>query len=167
MEVIIKMVRLNNIKCVLFDFDDTLFVHDIHLDDGLDIDYIADIMVRGSTHWSDTGHSVLMQRFIDDLLEVNSSVHFGLIGGTECGVISNSKIAWIKEHYGIDISNYCSCSQEFKVTIAEAVIKANNFNPAEVLVIDDVWQNLDACEGIGCMTATPLEVAEFIAKRKG
>lgn len=105
-----------------------------------------------------------IKRFIDYAKHENKRQ--GLISGVDCFIHARNKENWVKEHYGIELENYCVNSQEMKLGVLIAIAEAFDYARDEILLVDDVWNNLERAVDNGFQSATPVEVINFVEQHK-
>lgn len=155
------MTDLSRVKIALFDFDDTLCIH--QKADNFVAEYYNVVMVEGRVSYWDEMHSQpnkQMKAFMDKLSVDN--VELGLISATSFMCTAVNKIEWVKRKYGYTLKNYCTGDFDSKVQIIKALISADNLSPDEILFVDDLYSNVDAVAELGVQVATPMEVVNYI-----
>ena len=85
-----------------------------------------------------------------------------MISGTECYIHSVNKERWVKDHYDINLENYCVCSQDMKLAIMIALAEASHYENEEILLVDDFYRNLERATDHGFQACTPMEVVNYI-----
>ena len=110
----ILMNKLENLKMVLFDFDDTLAVHSQghRISDHL-MKYMINVHSGSKELWNTSKPNLQLKKFMDYLACKNISM--GLISGVHDCKAAERKIEWVKENYGYSLENYCVSSQEQKM----------------------------------------------------
>lgn len=156
------MVNIDKIKIVLFDFDDTLYLHSWHGDSEEDKKaYNEGILKQGKEWFNGKGtKSWHMEQFIK--LISQKPVHMGLISATNTAAKMNAKHSWVLEQYGTWMGNYCVAHSDEKVLTMEALANVNEVDRGSILIVDDYWLVLEQAANAGFMAASPMEVAEFI-----
>ncbi len=141
----LKDVNLNNIKLVIFDFDETLAIHK-------DSDF--------TKHRSETEENFINwyynayknpERFYDEIEPcVKSEVLYNLVSdlrsrnikmyclsGMKFSFHLKAKQAFVNKYYGKDIEVISTSLQELKLKGVKILKKINNCNLNEILFIDD------------------------------
>ena len=108
------MNKLENLKMVLFDFDDTLAVHSQghRISDHL-IKYMINVHSGSKELWNTSKPNLQLKKFMDYL--AYKDIPMGLISGVHDCKAAERKIEWVKENYGYSLENYCVSSQEQKM----------------------------------------------------
>lgn len=103
------MLDIKKIKIIMWDFDDTLCFHSDHTSplDEFDTKYNVDVLL-GKDVYTTCSMNNSIKRFIDYAKKKNKRQ--GLISGTTSYIHMVNKKNWIKEHYGIELENYCVSS---------------------------------------------------------
>ena len=159
------MIKIGQLKCVLYDFDDTLCIHRDHREsESSKADYDRDVFLNGAGAWRDCATNQHMKEFID-MCEANG-VRQGLISATTSAKHMQGKVDWVKENYGIELENFCVSTPEAKLRIMLALADTSGFHKYEILIIDDYFENVTRAANAGFMACTPMEVVNFIEERK-
>lgn len=159
------MLDIKKIKIIMWDFDDTLCFHSDHTSslDEFDTKYNVDVLL-GKDVYTTCSINNSIKRFIDYAKKKNK--HQGLISGTTSYIHMINKKNWIKEHYDIELENYCVSSQEMKLGMLIAVAKVFGYARDEILLVDDMCSNLERAADNGFQAASPVEVINFVEKNK-
>lgn len=155
------MLDIKKIKIILWDFDDTLCFHSDHSSplDEFDTEYNVGVLLGRDVH-STCNMNNTIKRFIDYAKCENKRQ--GLISGVDCFIHAKNKENWVKEHYGIELENYCVGSQEMKLGMLIAIARAFGYARGEILLVDDAWENLERAADNGFQTASPVEIINFV-----
>ena len=159
------MLDIKKIKIIMWDFDDTLCFHSDHTSplDEFDTEYNVGVLL-GKDVYSTCTMNYTIKRFIDYAKRENKRQ--GLISGVDCFIHAKNKENWVKEHYGIELENYCVSSQEMKLGMLIAVAKAFGYARDEILLVDDMCSNLERAANNGFQAASPVEVINFVEELK-
>ena len=159
------MIDVKKIKIILWDFDDTLCFHSDHTSalDEFDTEYNVGVLL-GQDVYSACSMNNSIKRFIDYAKRENKRQ--GLISGVDCFIHAKNKENWVKEHYNVELENYCVSSQEMKLGMLIAIAEAFDYARDEILLVDDVWDNLERAADNGFQSATPVEVINFVEQYK-
>ena len=159
------MIDVRKIKIILWDFDDTLCFHSDHSspEDVFDTECNVGVLL-GQNVYSACSMNNSIKRFIDYAKHENKRQ--GLISGVDCFIHARNKENWVKEHYDIELENYCVNSQEMKLGMLIAIAEAFDYARDEILLVDDVWDNLERAADNGFQSATPVEVINFVEQHK-
>lgn len=160
---------------ILFDFDDTLAVHSSHADETGSLDSHASYeagLINGIVTYESFG--------VPDKVSTNSQFVFflalcdaydiptGLLSAAMGYPQMERKFKWIKDHYpgAQNIKNYCVGTPEQKIVMIEALKRVYRTDPDKILIIDDRGDLLRKLDGMGYDVATPLEVVNFVNRRR-
>lgn len=153
------MIKLDQLKCVLYDFDDTLCIHKDHRE-GSDAAYDRDVLINGAGAWRDCDINPHMKAFMN-MCEA-SGVRQGLISATTSAKHMQGKVAWVKENYGVELENFCVGTPEAKLRIMLALADTSGFHKYEILIVDDYFENTTRAANAGFMACTPMEIVNFV-----
>lgn len=156
------MNTLENLEMVLFDFDDTLCIHNHRSDAyGEMMEYLSYIH-SGETFpksWNKAKPNLQLKKFMDYLACKNISM--GLISGVRDCKTAERKIKWVKENYGYLLENYCVSSQEQKIIELKVLAKVNRLHENQIAIIDDMYSNLEKAESEGFIALSPMQVVNL------
>lgn len=152
------MIQLEKTKMVLFDFDDTLCIHSDHRVPD-DLDYSARVL-KGEYAWTGCKKSTHMEKFMK--LCERLGIQMGLISQTVSYQHMQLKHDWVLQNYNIDIGNYCVGTLENKLVVLKALAEAHGFENSEIMIVDDLYMTLDLADAEGFLTATPMEIVNYI-----
>lgn len=158
------MFDLSKIKCVLFDFDDTLGIHSNHNLEFYNSPDFTSLVKSGKYYWDDCSPNIQMKKFIQLCQE--KGIKMGLISHVYTVCESFKKIQWVEENYGITLENYCVSSREMKVLELQAVAVTYNLAPSEILIVDDLMITLSEASAKGFQNMLPTEVINYIENSK-
>lgn len=154
------MINIENTKIVLLDFDDTLCIHENHQGDEDDSIYNKNILKIGIDTWSNCSPNIHLKRFMEECIKRN--IKLGLISATMSYPHMKAKNDWVLDNYGIELENYCVGTYEGKVKIMIAISDAFNIPREQILIIDDLYENLERAAKNGFMACTPMEIVNYI-----
>lgn len=156
------MINFEKLKIALFDFDDTLAVHSIHVTESVEdrLQYNTLVLQKDLNAWSGCMPNDHLKSFI--LKCQKNGIRIGLISVTTSYPHMVMKQRWVEQNYGMVLENYCVCSAAEKVHMLEAISKAFRFNLNEILIVDDLWSTLESAADAGFQSASPIEVVNFI-----
>lgn len=128
------MNKLENLKMVLFDFDDTLAVHSQghRISDHL-MKYMINVHSGSKELWNTSKPNLQLKKFMDYLACKNISM--GLISGVHDCKAAERKIEWVKENYGYSLENYCVSSQEQKMIELSTIAELMDFIKTRLLLL--------------------------------
>lgn len=137
--------KLENLKMVLFDFDDTLAVHSQghRISDHL-MKYMINVHSGSKELWNTSKPNLQLKKFMDYLAYKN--IPMGLISGVHDCKAAERKIEWVKENYGYSLENYCVSSQEQKMIELSTIAEVNGFHESQIALVDDYYENLGNAE---------------------
>lgn len=154
---------LENIKLILFDFDDTLCIH--HKRGYTEKDeFELDLRIyKGKEPWVNHSTNKHMKLFLEECEHKN--IKLGLLS-----VVSNFKHAqakekWILENYNIKLENFCVGTDEEKIRQLEIIAKAYELKKEEILIVDDKQSILNEVSLLGFLAWSPMEVVNYIEEK--
>lgn len=152
------MIDLNSIEVVAFDFDDTLCIHRNH---SYDKSKEAQRLKLGSAFYYDkSSPNKHMKKFIEYLNM--KGVVMCLLSATSNYKSSEIKIDWVKEEYGVEMSNWCVGTTTSKLDCLSYLTELYKSEPDKVLIVDDRYDVLELAEKAGYQAATPMEVVNIV-----
>lgn len=138
-------INLDNIKVVIFDFDDTLAIHKDkdfckHRRESEDkyLGYYLNAYKNPNTFYEDIEpciKSEILYNFINNLRDNNIKMY--CLSGMKFSFHLKAKQSFINKYYGSDIEIISCASQELKVDGVKIIRRFNNCNLEEILFIDD------------------------------
>lgn len=155
------MIKLNKIKLILWDFDDTLCFHSDHRSpkDEFDTEYNVKVLLKQDPY-ATCSMNYDIQKFMNSAH--NKNIRQGLISGTTCYIHMKNKENWVKKNYGITLENFCTCSQNMKLGIMIAIAETFGYKHDEILLVDDLYKNLERASDNGFQSATPVEIINYV-----
>lgn len=108
-----KLNTFKRLKLVLFDFDDTLAVHEGHLSCSK-LTYLTCIHSDNTDPWKGTKKNVQLEKFMN--LCVKNNIEIGLISATTSYTAGKRKEEWVLDNYGIACENFCVGDSEQKLS---------------------------------------------------
>lgn len=155
------MIDFGKIKMVLFDFDDTLAIHEWHDNSPEEqLKYDKSVLTDGAGAWSHLRPSRHMSEFMKSCAEAN--IKMGLISAGMSFQHLKGKADWVKEVYGYKLENYCVGRVEAKLDMMIALAEAYEIPRNQILIVDDYWLTLERAANAGFMAASPMEVVNFV-----
>lgn len=155
------MISLDKIKIVLWDFDDTLCIHEFHGNNPEnEHQYNVNILLYGKDAWSAGKVNIHVKKFMT--LCMNRGITQGLISATRSYKHAIGKCDWVKENYGVELENYCVGDFEAKLDMMLTIEEAYNYKRDEILIVDDFWKNLERAANNGFQACSPMEIVNFI-----
>lgn len=150
-------INLDNIKVVVFDFDNTLAIHK-------DEDYAKKRAESEDTYFSYYSNAYLYPNIFYDEIEpcIRSNTLYNLIkilrsknikmyclSGMKSSFHFNAKKHFISKQYGDDIELITVGNQELKVVGVKIIQKINNCKLDEILFIDDLKRTIKYLNDFG------------------
>lgn len=141
----IRNINLDNIKVVIFDFDDTLAIHEdkyfnIHRMESeekylgfyLNAYKYPDIFYE---QIEPCKRNDILYEFVNNLRKRNIKMY--CVSGMNFSFHLKAKQSFVNKHYGKDIEVISSSSQELKLESVKIIQRINNCNLDEILFVDD------------------------------
>lgn len=138
-------INLNNIKVVIFDFDDTLAIHkdkdfSKHRSESEEnfVNFYLNAYNKPNCFYEEIEpctKSETLYNFIKKLRSKNIKMY--CLSGMKFSFHLKAKQSFINKHYGEDIEVISTSSQELKLKGVKIIQKINNCNLDEILFIDD------------------------------
>ena len=156
------MINLDNLNMVLFDFDDTLYIHDQHyysMENMWELNALA-----GNQVYEDDHVNAQMKEFVQKCDKAD--ILLGLISATPYMIMAKEKVRWANRIYDVTFENYCVSDAEHKVKMLEFLSLTYKFKPESIAIVDDLWFTLQAAEEHGFKALTPMEVVNYINLKK-
>lgn len=150
------MLNLDKIKVAFFDFDDTLCIHSLHREWGVQFSGSIPSTIFDEFRCAD---NVQMKQFINILVEKGVELHLISVAR---GAIRPAKLAWVKEHYGVSMIDSCTEEIEEKAGKMKEYCESRQLPCSEVLFVDDLWSSVEAAAAVGIRALSPMEVVNFI-----
>lgn len=153
-------MNLDNIKCVVFDFDNTIAIHvKERRSNPLNLPYWYDEMNQLFTYtspWKESRVLDYMQDFIDELNA--KGVVLAICSATEIAPLANAKVEWARKQCGVDFMNLCCGTPESKVTMLDVLSHGFKYKHNEVLIVDDRAGTLEDAVKNGYQVANPSDI---------
>lgn len=154
------MINLENTKVILFDFDDTLCIHEEHQsNEEQKRIYNKNVLKEGIQAWSGKPN-IHMKKFMKECEKKN--IQMGLISATVSVKHAKGKHDWVLMNYGINLENFCVGTFENKLAIMFAIADAYNIPKSQIMIVDDYWENLERAANAGFTVCSPMEVVNFV-----
>lgn len=141
----IENINLDNIKIVIFDFDDTLAIHkdkdySKHRRESEDkyLDYYLNAYQKPDVFYEDIEPCIksdALYNFTNNLRSKHIKMY--CLTGMKFSFQLKAKQYFINKHYGDDIEVISTASQELKIDGVKIIQKLNNCKLEEILFIDD------------------------------
>ena len=138
-------INLNNIKVVIFDFDDTLAIHkdkdfSKHRSESEEnfVNFYLNAYSKPDSFYDEIEpciKSEILYDFIEKLRKRKIKMY--CLSGMKFSFHLKAKQSFINKHYGKDIEVISTSSQELKLKGVKIIQKINNCNLDEILFIDD------------------------------
>lgn len=141
----IENINLENIKVVIFDFDDTLAIHEDkeyckHRRENEDkyLSYYLNAYKNPEVFYEDIEPCVkseVLYKFINNLR--NKNIKMYCLSGMKFSFHLKAKQNFINKHYGNDIEVISASTQELKLDGVKIIQRLNSCDLEEMLFIDD------------------------------
>ena len=146
-----KNINLENIKVVIFDFDDTLAIHKDkdfckHRRESEDkyLGYYLNAYQNPNIFYEDIETCIKSEVLYNFIIDLRSKgVKMYCLSGMKFSFHLKAKQAFINKHYGNDIEIISTASQELKVDGVKIIQKLNDCKLEEILFIDDRQDVID------------------------
>lgn len=141
----LKDIDLNNIKLVIFDFDDTLAIHkdkDFSKHRRESEENFVNFYYNAYTnpnYFYDEIEPCTRSEVLYNLINIlrSKNIKMYCLSGMKFSFHLKAKQSFINKHYGEDIEVISTSSQELKLKGLKILQKINNCNLNEILLIDD------------------------------
>ncbi len=141
----IENINLDNIKVVIFDFDDTLAVHKDkdfckHRRESEDkyLGYYLNAYQKPNNFYEDIETCIKSKVLYDFIIDLRKKgIKMYCLSGMKFSFHLKAKQSFINKYYGDDIEVISTASQELKVDGVKIIQKLNNCKLEEILFIDD------------------------------
>ena len=144
-------INLDNIKVVIFDFDDTLAIHrdrDFlkHRRENEDkrLGYYLNAYQNSDIFYEEIepcDKSEVLYKLVQELR--NKNIKMYCLSGMKFSFHFKAKQNFINKHYGSDIELISVGTQELKLDGIKIIAKANNCSLDEIIVIDDLDETIN------------------------
>lgn len=144
-------IYLDNIKIVIFDFDDTLAIHKDkefikHRNESEEkrLGYYLNAYENPETFYESIEsceRSEILYKFIEKLR--NKNIKMYCLSGMKFSFHFKAKQNFIKKHYGDDIELISASSQQLKLDGIKIIQKLNNCNLQNILFIEDLEDTIN------------------------
>lgn len=141
----IENINLDNIKIVIFDFDDTLAIHkdkyySKHRRESEEkyLEYYLNAYQKPDVFYEDIEPCIksdALYNFINNLRSKHIKMY--CLSGMKFSFHLKAKQYFINKYYGYDIEVISTASQELKIDGVKIIQKLNNCKLEEILFIDD------------------------------
>lgn len=157
------MLDLDKIKLAVFDYDDTLCIHQRYLNDSRYRGEANSLLIlRGEDEWKDCLPPEFMKKFIS--ICYNKDIDMGLISCTDTYIRAEAKLKWVYDNYGVRMKNYCVGRQDLKIPMLQDLKDAFKLRKEEILFIDDMYLHIDTAHEKGFISCSPAEIACYIER---
>ena len=157
---------LNNIKVVIFDFDDTLAIHrdkefNIHRRESEDkfISFYENAYKYSDTFYEEIepcDRSEVLYNFINELR--NRNIKMYCLSGMKFSFHLKAKQFFINKYYGNDIEVIATSSQELKLFGVKIIQKINNCSLDEIIFVEDMEDTINYLNNNGIKTINVKEI---------
>lgn len=164
------MQLLENIKVAIFDFDDTLAVHQ-------DKDYRIHRKENGNKYFIDAYKNPKdfyekielciapesMKTLVKNCRANNIPIY--CVSGMRFSLHLDAKKEFVHNHYGNDIKVIMASSQERKIEVTSVLSDIHKCSNKDILFVDDLEENILRMKKLGICALTPNDVENLIAKK--
>lgn len=158
------MVKLDSLKMVLYDFDDTLCIHNNHtLYESSLHRHNVSVIRKGVGAWDNASVSSHMKEFME--LCESYGIRQGLMSATS-PYHSLHKCEWVEHSYGIELENFCVSSSEDKSSTMCVIADAYDYKHNQMIIIDDYWKVLTSASNEGFQAYSPMQIVNYIESLK-
>ena len=155
---------LQDIKLVLYDFDDTLCIHQKRGHTDYDEQDLSHRVYRGDDNlWPNSVPNKHMGLFMKECEELG--IKQGLMSLTPMFKQSTAKQKWVEDVYGVRLENYCVGSAEEKLKQMKILARVFGINREQILLIDDKTWTLNQVVISGFKGWSPMQVVNYIEER--
>lgn len=160
------IIKLNEIKVAIFDFDDTLAIHQDkeffkHRNESESnfLSYFIDAYTKPNSFY-DTIEPCNVLEPLYKLVKFfeKSGVKMYCLTGMQFSFNIKAKEAFVHNHYSDKIEVISTNSQKSKVGAIKIISKLNDCNLNEILFVDDLEENIDRFKNMGVKALLPSEV---------
>lgn len=160
---------LNHIKIAVFDFDDTLSIHDNKswAEQRTD-DYYIQAYLRPEDFYDsiEPCHPSKKLQEIVQFCRANG-IDMYCLSGMRFSLHYKAKETFINEYYGADVKLVSSASQELKADVLHMLAKIHNCSKNEVLFVDDLPTNISSLVELGYWAVNvncidDIEIPDFV-----
>lgn len=165
-------IDLDNIKVVIFDFDDTLAIHKDkdfakHRRESEEkrLGYYLNAYNNPTTFYEKIEpcvRSEILYNFIDKLRNKNIKVY--CLSGMKFSFHLKAKQYFVNKNYGNDIEVLSTASQELKIDGVKIIQRINNCNLNEILFVDDIEENVIRLNNLGVCSLLPEQIDLLLNK---
>ncbi len=153
----IENINLDNIKVVIFDFDDTLAIHKDkdfckHRRESEDkyLGYYLNAYKNPDIFYEDIEPCIRSEILYNFIIKLrNKKIKMYCLSGMKFSFHLKAKQAFINKHYGNDIEVISSATQELKIDGVKIIQRFENCNIEEILFIDDRQDVIDLLNNNG------------------
>lgn len=156
------MVKIDDLDVVVFDFDDTLCIHEKRDTDN-EREYNRDIFA-GKDIWKSASISTHIKEFMQEC--DSKGIKMGLISATISFQHMVRKNDWVSRSYEYDLENYCVGNADDKVNILIAISDSMGIDRSRIMIVDDRYTTLHQCDMAGFIAASPMEIVNYIENKR-
>ena len=163
----IKDIKLNNIKVVIFDFDNTLAIHKDEdygkrrrESEDKYLEYYLEAYKNQDTFYEDIQPCIVLEMVHNFIAELKSrGIKIYCMSGMKFSFNLKAKQAFVNKHFGNDIDVLFTASQELKIEGTKIIQKFENCKLDEILFVDDKQEVVDLLNkaGINSMLVNDIE----------
>ena len=155
------MIVLDNIEMVMFDFDDTLCIHQKHAYSEKDNREYQKCVLKKSEHlWSDCDINKQMKVFMQ--MCADYGMHMGLISAVELCSTGALKAKWVEKKYGFSLEGCCVGRRKDKTDMLIALSDAYSIPRERIMIVDDHPMVIEDVALAGFVAVTPMQVVNYV-----
>lgn len=166
------MIKLDDIKIAIFDFDDTLAIHkninyrDIKNRTKEDKEkYYMDAYLYPKEFYEDIDPCYILPEILDFInILRNRNIKLYCVSGMRNSFNLEAKEYFIKKYYGNDIKLIITKNQDSKIDVSSILAKINKCNLSNILFVDDLIDNVIKFKSVGINAVVPKEIKNFCGK---
>ena len=164
-----KEIDLSNIKVAIFDFDETLAIHEDkdylkhrnETEENL-INYYLNAYLNPEIFY-ETIEPCLISKKIQELIKkLEKRCKIYCVSGMKFSFHLKAKEHFVHKYYSNDIEVISTRTQELKCEAVKILKRINNCKLNEILFVDDIEENIVRFHNIGIYAFTPEEIEQLI-----
>ena len=167
-------VNLDNIKVAIFDFDDTLAIHEDReflnhrsKNEETYLNFYLNAYLNPETFYESIescNKSDSLYKIINILRNNGSKLY--CLTGMKFSFHFKAKQNFVHNHYGDDIEVIACYPQERKIDAVKIIKKINNCDLSEILFVDDIKDNVKNLNNLGVCAVSIEEVDSTLSIKK-
>ena len=162
----IDKMNFDNIKVAIFDFDDTLAIHNNKnyseyrkQDEENFLNYYLNAYLNPEKFYENIEPCVKSDSLLNLINTLrDKGVKIYCLSGMKFSFHLKAKQNFINKHYGCDIEVISTQSQERKLDAIKIIQRINNCSLEEILFVDDMEENVIKFKNLGICALLPSEI---------